>query len=101
MPQDDIVHEDLTVAENIAYAARMRLPSNTPQRQREQAVQDVLNMLGLAAVQNSLVGSVASRGISGGQRKRCGGPRARALLPARSLPLQLLHQEAPVGPLGA
>ncbi len=78
------MHEDLTVAENISYAARMRLPSSTPQRQREAAVQDVLNMLGLAAVQNSLVGSVASRGISGGQRKRCGWRRGGAAAPGRA-----------------
>jgi hypothetical protein len=71
VPQDDIVHEDLTVSENMAYAARLRLPGSTGRRQLEQAVQDVLNMLGLGAVQDSIVGSVGSRGISGGQRKRC------------------------------
>ncbi|KAG2499694.1 hypothetical protein HYH03_002629 [Edaphochlamys debaryana] len=70
VPQDDIVHEDLTVRENLHYSARLRLPSDMDRGRRSDVVRDALEMLGLTAIRHYRVGTVERRGISGGQRKR-------------------------------
>ena len=68
--QEDIVHEDLTVRENLVFSARLRLSAAKPLREQLAIVDDVLTVLQLRGVQHQLVGSVERRGISGGQRKR-------------------------------
>ena len=68
--QDDIVHEDLTVRENLAYSARLRGTIPTQTRIQSEIVDGVIDLLHLRLVQHSLVGSVENRGVSGGQRKR-------------------------------
>eukprot|EP00884_Botryococcus_braunii_P009426 jgi/Botrbrau1/18485/Bobra.0072s0065.1 len=70
VPQDDIVHEDLTVRENLAYSAWLRSEKGMKTAAKGQVVDDVIDLLRLRHVQHSLVGSVEKRGISGGQRKR-------------------------------
>lgn len=70
VPQDDIVHEHLTVREQLYYSARLRNAEDTPKKVIEYIVEDVLNVMQLVDVQHSLVGNVERRGISGGQRKR-------------------------------
>ena len=83
VPQDDIVHDELTVRENLMYAALNRLPIDSGEGCRTKAtccashrkkyvayVDQVLALLQIGHVQHSVVGSVEKRGISGGQRKR-------------------------------
>lgn len=70
VPQDDIVFPNLTVRENLLFNALLRLPRNIPTQQKLEIVVDVIKILGLSRIQNSIVGNVESRGISGGQRKR-------------------------------
>ena len=70
VPQDDVCHEDLTVRENLKFSAYLRLPRGRSKAEVKAIVDDVINVLGLADCQNAVVGSVAKRGISGGQRKR-------------------------------
>ncbi|XXG45432.1 hypothetical protein AAC387_Pa02g0515 [Persea americana] len=70
VPQDDIVHGNLTVEENLWFSARCRLSANMPQADKVLVVERVIESLGLQAVRDSLVGTVEKRGISGGQRKR-------------------------------
>lgn len=70
VPQEDIVHEDLTVRENLVYSARLRLSAGKPLKEQMALVDDVINILQLRHVQHNVVGSVERRGISGGQRKR-------------------------------
>ena len=50
--QDDIVHEDLTVRENLNYSARMRLATDMDTQRRKHVVRDALEMLGLTAIQH-------------------------------------------------
>ncbi|MCF4966599.1 ATP-binding cassette domain-containing protein [Nostoc sp. CMAA1605] len=64
VPQDDIVHPELSVVEALSYAARLRLPSQSP-AERKQRVQEVLEQLQLTQRQNVAIGR-----LSGGQRKR-------------------------------
>lgn len=68
VPQDDILFENLTVAENLEFAAQLR----APRTQTDQAgvVDSVLRQVGLAEKRHLRVGSVVSKVLSGGQRKR-------------------------------
>ncbi|KAK6142004.1 hypothetical protein DH2020_016220 [Rehmannia glutinosa] len=70
VPQDDIVHGNLTVEENLWFSARCRLPADIDKAEKVLVVERVIESLGLQAVRDSLVGTVEKRGISGGQRKR-------------------------------
>jgi ABC-type multidrug transport system ATPase subunit len=65
VPQEDIVHADLTVREALDYQARIRLGSQTPAAERDARIGYVLSLLGLADQRGQLV-----RTLSGGQRKR-------------------------------
>ncbi|KAA8516559.1 hypothetical protein F0562_016935 [Nyssa sinensis] len=70
VPQDDVVHGNLTVEENLRFSARCRLSADMPKPDKVLVVERVIESLGLQAVRDSLVGTVEKRGISGGQRKR-------------------------------
>ncbi|KAK4403895.1 ABC transporter G family member 28 [Sesamum angolense] len=70
VPQDDIVHGNLTVEENIWFSANCRLSAELPKPDKVLVVERVIESLGLQPVRDSLVGTVEKRGISGGQRKR-------------------------------
>jgi ABC-type multidrug transport system ATPase subunit len=48
----------------------LRLPKDMPKVQKLRIVEDVIQLLGLESIRKQLVGTVESRGISGGQRKR-------------------------------
>uniref|UniRef100_A0A7N0RHL0 ABC transporter domain-containing protein n=1 Tax=Kalanchoe fedtschenkoi TaxID=63787 RepID=A0A7N0RHL0_KALFE len=70
VPQDDIVHGNLTVEENLWFSARCRLAGNMPRVDRVLIVERVIESLGLQEIRGCLVGTVEKRQISGGQRKR-------------------------------
>jgi len=70
VPQDDIVHEHLTVREQLYYSAKLRNADGTTRSEINSILEDVLHVMHLLDVQHSIVGSVEKRGISGGQRKR-------------------------------
>ncbi len=70
VPQDDVVHEELTVEEALDYAGQIRFPSGTKGRDIRQEVQRVLSELDIEHIRRSRIGSAVKRGISGGQRKR-------------------------------
>jgi len=70
--QDDQVLQQLTVGESLRFAAALRLSHLTPAA-REARVASLLAILRLASCEGTQVGdssSAASRGISGGERKR-------------------------------
>lgn len=70
VPQDDIMHDDLTVYENLNFSAQLRLPSTMTDEQKKAIVEDALQLIGLDLIRDSFVGSPEKRGISGGQKKR-------------------------------
>ncbi|XP_062184644.1 ABC transporter G family member 28-like [Phragmites australis] len=70
VPQDDIVHGNLTVEENLWFSAKCRLSAKMKHRDKVLIVERVIDSLDLQGIRNSLVGTVEKRGISGGQRKR-------------------------------
>ena len=65
VPQDDIVHRDLTVERALYYAAKMRLPGDFTTEQIQQRISEVLEDVEMTGKQKSLI-----RKLSGGQRKR-------------------------------
>ncbi|XP_072039146.1 broad substrate specificity ATP-binding cassette transporter ABCG2-like [Amphiura filiformis] len=68
--QDDVVTGTLSVRENLAFSAALRLPPSVTAKEREQRVEDVIQELGLQDCADSKVGCEFVRGISGGERKR-------------------------------
>jgi ABC-type multidrug transport system ATPase subunit len=65
VPQDDVVHRQLTVNQALGYAAELRLPPDTSKADREQVVSQVLEELELTKHADTRVDK-----LSGGQRKR-------------------------------
>jgi ABC transport system ATP-binding/permease protein len=69
IPQDDLLIEDLTVFENLYYAAKLCFGQYT-KAQIAKLVEQTLLSLGLIEIRNLKVGSPLEKTISGGQRKR-------------------------------
>jgi ABC transport system ATP-binding/permease protein len=70
VPQDDIVHPELTVFEAVKYSARFRLPPDYSDDEINQRVMATLSALGLADLANLEIGKPEKKVLSGGQRKR-------------------------------
>lgn len=69
IPQDDLLMEDLTVFENLYYAARLCF-GQYDKDQIADMVEKTIQQLGLSEIRNLKVGSPMQKTISGGQRKR-------------------------------
>ena len=65
VPQDDVVHRQLTVEQALSFAAELRLPPDTSTDDRRQVVERVLDELELTPHKKTRVDK-----LSGGQRKR-------------------------------
>ncbi|GGX02403.1 ABC transporter ATP-binding protein [Streptomyces noursei] len=65
VPQDDILHKELTVQKALRYAAKLRFPGDTAESEREARINEVLRELKLDIHKDKKVTS-----LSGGQRKR-------------------------------
>ncbi|MFF3707584.1 ABC transporter ATP-binding protein/permease [Streptomyces phaeochromogenes] len=65
VPQDDILHAQLTVRRALTYAAQLRFPQDTAKAERRARVDEVVQELGLEQRVGQPIHS-----LSGGQRKR-------------------------------
>ncbi|WP_201791224.1 ATP-binding cassette domain-containing protein, partial [Mycobacterium avium] len=65
VPQDDVVHRQLTVNQALGYAAELRLPPDTSKEERARVVAQVLEELDMTQHAETRVDK-----LSGGQRKR-------------------------------
>jgi len=70
VPQDDIIHKELSVYKTLYYAAKLRLPDDTSDDETNRRIDKVIKSLNLdqdkeKGIRNSKVAS-----LSGGQRKR-------------------------------
>ncbi|MDH6574508.1 FHA domain-containing protein [Kitasatospora sp. MAP5-34] len=65
VPQDDILHTQLTVRRALGYAAELRFPGDTAPAERAARVNEVIGELGLEQRADQVISS-----LSGGQRKR-------------------------------
>ncbi len=65
VPQEDIIHRDLTVERALYYAAKLRLPADFTKEQIEQRIDEVLEDVEMKHRRSLLI-----KKLSGGQRKR-------------------------------
>ncbi len=65
VPQEDIIHRELTCYTALDYAAQLRMPADTTKEERHQRVTEVLDELSLTERKDNLITA-----LSGGQRKR-------------------------------
>ena len=65
VPQDDIIHRELTVYRTLHYVARLRLSSDVSDQEMDQIINEVMDVTGLSERRDVPVGQ-----LSGGQRKR-------------------------------
>src|SRR5262245_11494851 len=65
VPQDDVLHRQLTVRRALRFAASLRFASDVPRRQRRERVSEVIELLGLTNRTKQRIDT-----LSGGQRKR-------------------------------
>jgi ABC-type multidrug transport system ATPase subunit/pSer/pThr/pTyr-binding forkhead associated (FHA) protein len=65
VPQEDIIHRELTVFRTLYYVARLRLSGDVSGKEIEQIVNEVMDVTGLSERRDVPVGQ-----LSGGQRKR-------------------------------
>ncbi|GAB96168.1 ABC-type multidrug transport system ATPase subunit/pSer/pThr/pTyr-binding forkhead associated (FHA) protein [Kineosphaera limosa] len=65
VPQDDVVHSQLTVRQALEYASLLRFPSDLDAHARRARIEEVVDELGLRAHVDTRVDR-----LSGGQRKR-------------------------------
>jgi ABC-type multidrug transport system ATPase subunit len=65
VPQDDVLHPQLTVRRALRFAARLRFPADVPAADRDRRVEEVIAELGLTGQADQRIDT-----LSGGQRKR-------------------------------
>lgn len=65
VPQDDIIHQDLTVEKAVYYSAKLRLPNTYPDEKIKALSSKVISQVGLQERANLKI-----KKLSGGQRKR-------------------------------
>ena len=65
VPQEDIIHRELSVYRTLYYVARLRLSRDVSKREIDQIVNEVMDVTGLAERRNVQISK-----LSGGQRKR-------------------------------
>jgi len=69
-PQDDVLHPDLTIEETLTFNAKMRLPAISTRERCHDIVNDVIAVLDLVYIVNSVIGTPECDGISAGERRR-------------------------------
>jgi len=68
--QDNVHIGVLTVRQTLSFAADLRVGTALSKEEREARVEQILSMLGLTEVAETIIGTDTLRGISGGQLKR-------------------------------
>lgn len=65
VPQSDIVYDNLTLYDMLLYTAKLRLPEDTTESEREAAIKRAIELVELQDERNNFI-----KRLSGGQRKR-------------------------------
>ncbi len=65
VPQQDIVYDNLLLADMLDYTARLRMPKDTSAQERKARVQEVIDIVELTGREDTFI-----RQLSGGQKKR-------------------------------
>ena len=67
VPQDDIVHTNLTLQDMLSYSAELRMPDNATSIEKDRRIKEVLDIVDLTGYEHVMI-----KNLSGGQRKRAG-----------------------------
>ena len=70
VPQDDIIHGELSVYDTLYYAAKLRLPDDTSDDEINRRIDKVIGNLNLDQDKKKDIRTIPVRDLSGGQRKR-------------------------------
>ena len=65
VPQSDIVYDNLTLYDMLSYTAKLRLPRDTSDKEREDSINRAIQLVELTEKKNSYI-----KALSGGQKKR-------------------------------
>lgn len=65
VPQSDIVYDNLTLYDMLSYTAKLRLPKDASEAERETAIDRAIRLVELTEKKNSYI-----KALSGGQKKR-------------------------------
>ncbi|CAI9265798.1 unnamed protein product [Lactuca saligna] len=68
--QDDVLYPHLTVRETLIFCALLRLPQSLTRGEKTEVADSVIAELGLSKCENTIIGNMFIRGVSGGERKR-------------------------------
>ncbi|EYC22686.1 hypothetical protein Y032_0016g2897 [Ancylostoma ceylanicum] len=68
--QDDLFIAEMTVQEQLMFAARLRMPSIFSETMRKETVEDVITMMGLVSCRDTKIGKDSQKSISKGEKKR-------------------------------
>ncbi|KAI8836623.1 P-loop containing nucleoside triphosphate hydrolase protein [Chytridium lagenaria] len=69
--QEDVILSTMTVKEAIAMSAQLRLPNTLSDEEKEKRVDHIIRDLNLTKCQDTIIGDIHIKGVSGGERKRC------------------------------
>ncbi|MDI3503414.1 MAG: hypothetical protein PWP64_350 [Candidatus Cloacimonadota bacterium] len=69
VPQEDLLYPNLSVYENLWYRLRLRMPK-LQRNMLEQKVNNILNLVKLSHLRDTIVGDFKTKNLSGGERKR-------------------------------
>ncbi|KAJ3275169.1 ATP-binding cassette sub- G member 1, partial [Blyttiomyces sp. JEL0837] len=69
--QDDLILPTMTVREAITMSATLRLPNTVTPEERDRKVNAIIEELGLTKCAETIIGDSQTKGVSGGERKRC------------------------------
>ncbi|XP_077214292.1 ABC transporter G family member 1-like [Tasmannia lanceolata] len=68
--QDDTLMTTLTVREAVYYSAQLQLPDSMTKSEKKERAEMTIKEMGLQDAMNTRIGGWASKGLSGGQRRR-------------------------------
>ncbi|KAG1366538.1 ABC transporter G family member 11 [Cocos nucifera] len=68
--QDDVLMTTLTVREAVYYSAQLQLPDSMSRKEKRERAEETIREMGLGGAMDTRIGGWASKGISGGQKRR-------------------------------
>jgi len=82
VPQEDILHPNLTVLEHVLHSARMRMPRSFSSAYKTSVAEAAVENVGLTPKAHFRVGDIGQSTLSGGQRRRLSVAMEMAVMPS-------------------